>query len=129
MVENNIGSALIMEDDADWDIRIRDQLVDFAKASRELNNRADQQRSLAVNHTSEGTAIHFEDITNEQPSNQHDSPFGSSWDILWLGHIGMRCAHDDDRSLETKYRDFVVQHDDATVVQYSQQCTFCNRII
>jgi len=124
MVENNIGSALIMEDDADWDIRLRDQLVDFAKASRVLNDRAEQQRPLELNHTSEGTVIHFEDIADEQPSAGSDSPYGSSWDVLWLGHIGMRCAHDDEYTLGTKYRDYVVRHDDPTVVQYSQQCTY-----
>ncbi|KAF5016416.1 hypothetical protein F66182_11908, partial [Fusarium sp. NRRL 66182] len=31
IVENNLDSALILEDDADWDVRIHDQMYDFAE--------------------------------------------------------------------------------------------------
>ncbi|KAI9854797.1 MAG: hypothetical protein M1813_000863 [Trichoglossum hirsutum] len=36
IVKENISTALIMEDDADWDVRIRLQLRDFALSSRTL---------------------------------------------------------------------------------------------
>jgi hypothetical protein len=36
MVATGMGSALIMEDDTDWDIRIKPQLESFARASRLL---------------------------------------------------------------------------------------------
>lgn len=36
MIEQRISLALILEDDADWDIRIKRQMRDFAKASRLL---------------------------------------------------------------------------------------------
>ncbi|MCJ1394597.1 hypothetical protein MMC18_007477 [Xylographa bjoerkii] len=59
VVEQNLSSALILEDDADWDIRIKSQLLDFAKGSRYL--------------------------LNQPPTQQTHSPYGDGWDILWLG--------------------------------------------
>ncbi|RMJ21494.1 glycosyltransferase family 25 protein [Aspergillus sp. HF37] len=37
IVAGDQGSALILEDDVDWDIRIREQLQDFALTSRALH--------------------------------------------------------------------------------------------
>lgn len=34
VVDGNLGSALILEDDADWDIRIKKQLQAYALSSR-----------------------------------------------------------------------------------------------
>ncbi|KAI1504872.1 glycosyltransferase family 25 protein [Biscogniauxia marginata] len=34
VIEQDLGSALIMEDDVDWDVRLKRQLLDFASASR-----------------------------------------------------------------------------------------------
>lgn len=94
MIEQNLTTALILEDDADWDIRIKTQMEDFAKASR-----------LLVQPLS-GTTDKFLDPTypkpegNQQPTNfdiQKDvtgepatSPYGDidRWDLLWLGHCG-----------------------------------------
>ena len=59
MVENRVSSALILEDDADWDIRIKSQLTDFAKLSRLFQGQ-------------------------DESSTTH-SPYGDSWDLLWLG--------------------------------------------
>jgi GR25 family glycosyltransferase involved in LPS biosynthesis len=36
VVEQNLTSALILEDDADWDVRIKPQLRDFALSSQAL---------------------------------------------------------------------------------------------
>lgn len=36
MVENNIQSALVLEDDVDWDVHIHTQMQDFARASQLL---------------------------------------------------------------------------------------------
>lgn len=36
VVRRNLTSALIMEDDTDWDIRVRQQLQNFARSSRAL---------------------------------------------------------------------------------------------
>ncbi|RDW77211.1 hypothetical protein BP6252_05264 [Coleophoma cylindrospora] len=57
MAKDNIQSALIMEDDADWDVMLKSQLLEFARGTRYLQ--AAQQDSV--------------------------SPYGDDWDILWLG--------------------------------------------
>ncbi|KAE8342849.1 hypothetical protein BDV24DRAFT_173551 [Aspergillus arachidicola] len=58
IVENGYTTALILEDDADWDVSLRQQLAEFARGVRTLTN------------------------------NQHESkkaPYGTNWDILWVG--------------------------------------------
>jgi len=60
IVEQNISTALIMEDDMDWDIRLKSQLQNFARGSRFIR----------------GT------------ENPKTSPYGDGWDVLWLGHCG-----------------------------------------
>lgn len=60
IVEEDLESALIMEDDMDWDVRLRPQLEDVAKGSRML-------------------------LDSEADPN---SPYGDGWDVLWLGHCG-----------------------------------------
>lgn len=61
IVEEDLESALIMEDDMDWDVRLRSQLEEVAKGTRELL-----------------------DPDSEDPH----SPYGDNWDILWIGHCG-----------------------------------------
>jgi hypothetical protein len=36
VVEQELGSALVLEDDLDWDVRIKEQMKDFAKSVRTL---------------------------------------------------------------------------------------------
>ncbi|TGJ83237.1 hypothetical protein E0Z10_g5517 [Xylaria hypoxylon] len=60
IVEENIESALILEDDMDWDVRLKTQLKQIAKGAR-----------------------HF-----MSPGKAPSSPYGDSWDVLWLGHCG-----------------------------------------
>lgn len=96
IVERNIHSALVLEDDVDWDLRIKSQMTDFARAAR-----------LLVQPL-RNTTDHYLDPTHPQPSpddshqdfrfDQHtasvpvDSPYGdlTRWDLLWLGHCGCR---------------------------------------
>ncbi|KPI45272.1 uncharacterized protein AB675_2732 [Cyphellophora attinorum] len=72
IVNRNVASALVFEDDADWDVSIRDQLVQFGRGARWLQNTTD-------------------DINNV------DSPYGTEWDILWLGNCAAKADHWDDR--------------------------------
>ncbi|KAF9892782.1 hypothetical protein FE257_000371 [Aspergillus nanangensis] len=58
VVENGYASALIMEDDADWDVSVRQQLREFARGVRTLTN---------------------------TPKPPKDAPYGTDWDILWVG--------------------------------------------
>ncbi|KAF9893916.1 hypothetical protein FE257_008887 [Aspergillus nanangensis] len=64
VVKDRLGSAIIMEDDSDWDVGIKVQLQSFAMAVR------------AIQGTSDRTTA---------------SPYGDDWDIHWLGHCGMDC--------------------------------------
>jgi hypothetical protein len=64
IVEQRLGSGLIIEDDADWDLNIKSQLQSFALAIRKLQGTTDSLSS---------------------------SPYGDDWDILWLGHCGLEC--------------------------------------
>ncbi|PPJ52439.1 hypothetical protein CBER1_10305 [Cercospora berteroae] len=91
IVDENISSALILEDDADWDIRIKSQMRDFARASRRLLqpqvNATDQSldrrfsRPLPVNYV-------LGDANTTEPTT---SPYGDLdlWDMLWIGHCGV----------------------------------------
>jgi len=60
IVRNRISSALILEDDADWDTHLKDQLELFAQGSQ------------------------F--VTGTPPGKTPHSPYGEDWDLLWLGH-------------------------------------------
>ncbi|CAD6449169.1 29b5c204-f9b4-4c48-a0de-5a0e0a834a34 [Sclerotinia trifoliorum] len=62
IIERNLASAFIMEDDVDWDIRLLNQLPEYAKGVRTLSN-------IPLN------------------KRQH-SPYGDDWDVLWPGHCG-----------------------------------------
>ncbi|KAI3336318.1 glycosyltransferase family 25 protein [Xylariaceae sp. AK1471] len=60
IVEEGLESAIIMEDDMDWDVRLKTQLKQVAEGAR------------SILPSSAG------------PS----SPYGDAWDVLWLGHCG-----------------------------------------
>ena len=64
ILDNNLSSGLILEDDADWDVSLKTQLTQFALGSRH--------------------------ILNTPTSSEPLSPYGDGWDMLWLGH----CAQD-----------------------------------
>ncbi|KAM3413514.1 hypothetical protein BST61_g11503 [Cercospora zeina] len=97
IVEENITSALILEDDADWDIRIKAQMRDFAKASRRLlqplSNGTDQVLKYSP-ELSERTSrlspvnVILADANTTEPTT---SPYGDveRWDMLWIGHCGV----------------------------------------
>ncbi|KAI1852632.1 hypothetical protein JX266_002173 [Neoarthrinium moseri] len=60
VVTSQVETALIVEDDVDWDVRLRDQM------------------RLISDNVRNYTHTHEEDTT----------PFGLDWDVLWLGHCG-----------------------------------------
>ncbi|KAF7865729.1 hypothetical protein EAF04_005895 [Stromatinia cepivora] len=61
IIENSLASALIMEDDVDWDINIKQQLILVAPAILSITN----------------STVH-----------SPEQPFGNAWDLLWVGHCG-----------------------------------------
>lgn len=117
VVEQNLTTALIFEDDVDWDIRIRQNLQRFALASRFLSENKDilsasPQYKIDDRRNTETpeTTFHIlsdNGITPNLPSlplssvyqkthlPQHKSsgltsPYGdpAEWDLLWIGHCG-----------------------------------------
>lgn len=68
IVEDKIVSALIIEDDMDWDVRLKIQLTQVAKGARYV------QKSQSTRERSHVASI--------------GSPYGDNWDFLWLGHCG-----------------------------------------
>lgn len=80
VVENGWSTAFIIEDDVDWDIRLRRQLQDFALGSDFLLR--DYRQDTEVSASSVQHSI--TPIT---------SPYGDDWDVLWLGHCGSCVAY------------------------------------
>ncbi|KAL7621500.1 hypothetical protein AAE478_008824 [Parahypoxylon ruwenzoriense] len=117
VVEEKLGSALIVEDDIDWDIRLKSQLQTFASASRTwlresksgrrrielpafirpslLGNRASKIASIGELEGEPEVDI-FEVLTLRGIDVKAQSVYGNGWDVLWLGHCG--ADFPDDRS-------------------------------
>ncbi|KAI0125494.1 glycosyltransferase family 25 protein [Xylariales sp. AK1849] len=97
IVEDRLGSALIMEDDMDWDVNVKKQLSHLSTAAKELQ-------------------IGWE---NAGPGPLGNSPYGQHWDMLWLGicsttfdeHLPERLQIPVEQRDERK----VLIHDDPTV--------------
>ena len=81
VVNRRLSTALILEDDADWDTSFKSQLHLFAQASQYI--------------LGSGAA---------KPGGQPWSPYGDDWDLLWLGHCGSTIKPNDARR-------FIVEND------------------
>ncbi len=62
---------MVIEDDADWDIALKDQLQLFAQGSQ------------------------F--VTGAEAGSKPHSPYGDDWDLIWLGHCGTDIMPEDQR--------------------------------
>ncbi|KAK4152176.1 hypothetical protein C8A00DRAFT_44724 [Chaetomidium leptoderma] len=88
IIHENVTSALILEDDADWDVRLKTQMQVFAQAARAftqpLNGQplAEQYRK----HPHPEFAVHK--LPQRIMLHPHLTPYGDDWDVLWLGHCG-----------------------------------------
>lgn len=119
IVHRNLSSALILEDDTDWDIRIRDQLHDFALSAH------------ALTQPLRGRPGVYADPTYPQPSGDASeplpemdfyqlpatvppttSPYGDDWDVLWVGHCGMHFPFRDSKTVPQAR---IIRLDDETV--------------
>lgn len=93
IVHENITTALIMEDDVDWDVRLKAQFHRFAEASRLFLQHLDEKSSASFSRRhppSEDTANPSAISIFEAPPTREprSSPYGDDWDVLWLGHTG-----------------------------------------
>ncbi|EGP84767.1 unnamed protein product [Zymoseptoria tritici ST99CH_1A5] len=106
IVDKGISSAIIMEDDVDWDIRVKSQMRTYARASRllmqPLEGTTDEFLDPTYPHPSPGNEetknFHLDEETVSEPTS---SPYGDLqyWDVLWLGHCGVRFPWKDDKSV------------------------------
>ena len=95
IVERNLTTALIMEDDADWDFRIRSQLTDFGRAAHrlpalisksELDRKIPSHEDLSPIELAKRSSS---SLSSPSTCNGHkQEPYGRAWDVLWLGHCG-----------------------------------------
>lgn len=128
VVENNLDSALIIEDDADWDVRLHDQMSDFAQAVRVLTTplagTADTYADPTFKNPSEGGQPQ-EFIFGQLPQTVQPkvSPYGDNWDVLWIGHCGTEAPNinlvDEEKAKKswTIPRGRVIYYNDETVPQ------------
>ena len=65
MIAENIETALIMESDSDWDLRIKEIMQGVASASKRLV-----------------------DWPLDSPTRPGIFPYGDKWDVIWIGHCG-----------------------------------------
>lgn len=70
MIHEDITSALILESDVDWDMRIKDSMVGLGEGVKAI---ADWP---------------FEVPSHPRDFSKEVSPYGDRWDLVWLGHCG-----------------------------------------
>jgi hypothetical protein len=129
VIERDLITALIIEDDIDWDPRVREQLEAFGRASRRLPNMITSAELVAQNDIiSQG---HVPQQNSDQylvelakhstiplpavPHTQSSKPYGDddNWDVLWLGHCGTSFPpHQNYSSHETLADRFMLLDDD-----------------
>ncbi|ETN44331.1 uncharacterized protein HMPREF1541_10511 [Cyphellophora europaea CBS 101466] len=71
ILDRKIATAIVFEDDADWDVVLKQQLVQFARGSRYVSG------------------------TEADETFVPHSPYGEDWDLLWLGQCSAAPLHDD----------------------------------
>lgn len=84
MLDRRIATAVVFEDDADWEVTFRQQLLQFARGSRY--------------------------ITGTEPKGGFvpSSPYGEDWDVLWLGHCNSRPTNGDNKRFVMEHDPTVV---------------------
>ncbi|EQL02361.1 glycosyltransferase family 25 protein [Ophiocordyceps sinensis CO18] len=127
IVRQNLSSALILEDDVDWDVRLRGQLRDFALATHALVQPLRAGRGRFADATFPGRADGAPSPALELDSEQlpatvppTTSPYGDGWDVLWIGHCGMHFPFDNG----PVPRGRVIHRDDVTVPRREHLWTF-----
>jgi hypothetical protein len=76
IVKNKYASMLILEDDVDWDVRLKSQMADLATGVRLVTGASHSPSLLESFH----------------------SPYGDDWDLIWAGHCGEAIPPDEEPS-------------------------------
>jgi hypothetical protein len=117
IVEQNISSALILEDDVDWALELKTQMRMFAEATRLLLSLPGKASEFSsASHATAATGYQPVDLTigRRATTVPSTSPYGNldRWDLLWLGHCGARFPLPSDANVPL---DRVVIRNDSTV--------------
>jgi hypothetical protein len=128
VIEGNFSTALIVEDDVDWDPRVRSQLASFATASQRLPDMIAHAERTAHDYEPSGNngADRSADPDAEELARQFTMSlltassaqlvdYGIEWDLLWLGHCSTSIPIHENTSLSNPPRDRFAYFDDATV--------------
>lgn len=99
IVRLNISSALILEDDSDWDVRIRSIMTDLAISTQALSQPLAGTKDSYADPTypinklgSKATAHEFDFDSLPRTVTPKISPYGDEWEMIWVGHCGMQYA-------------------------------------
>ncbi|KAK3955229.1 hypothetical protein QBC32DRAFT_359586 [Pseudoneurospora amorphoporcata] len=87
IIDQNLASALILEDDADWDTRLKSQLQIFARAAQPFTQPNPRRVSTPID-PNKVTNLPITSIPSPPIQPSSSSPYGTNWDVLWLGHCG-----------------------------------------
>ena len=97
MIHENLASSLIIESDADWDMRVKQSTAGFAEGVRKI---ADFQFPPKVHqigeagsptlHSSSSGSSQVSNHPRDLPTSPSLNPYGSSWDILYIGSCNAR---------------------------------------
>ncbi|KAL1594443.1 hypothetical protein SLS60_010203 [Paraconiothyrium brasiliense] len=94
IVVQNLSTALVLEDDVDWDVRIRTQLLSFSHATRKLSSLTRElEFEQNIPPTFESKSQNPIELAKRSslPLVSTVIPidaYGRDWDVLWLGHCG-----------------------------------------
>ena len=85
---------MVLEDDADWDVRLMEQLRDFGLGVQALTQPLSPlpDDSFHILPFRERDEKGYEEVAfNSLPQTvpPMHSPYGDNWDMFWLGHCGM----------------------------------------
>lgn len=124
----NLTTAFVMESDADWDLRLKDQLYDYAKSTRALiqpvagtkNKFFDPTYPIPPPSTADEPQQPLLFTKLPKTALPTVSPYGDDWDILHIGHCGMRSPlldvpHEWLEAAKHVPKGHVVHNDDETV--------------
>ncbi|KAI9718156.1 MAG: hypothetical protein M1828_006788 [Chrysothrix sp. TS-e1954] len=110
IISRNLSSALICEDDIDWDIRLKGQLQDFATGTRTLTQPLKDGRYIDPTLASRDSDPKVEPLRYDLGRQDSEttvpplkSAYGDDWDLLWIGHCGANMARARDRIPKARY--------------------------
>lgn len=89
MIQENINTAVIIESDADWDMRIKRSAHGFSEGIRTLLDFPFQPEIHQIGSLQRPTK-HARDFGTDLKQN----PYGEGWDLLYIGTCGAKLAHD-----------------------------------